>query len=292
MSEKQKTHLKVLPTGKPHISFSELSNWISCSWSHKLRQIDKLDLYVPSPIPMFGTSVHAANEAFLRTRVMDIDIAVNMIKKSWAEMRNELPKRFPDRTEELLKAFSESDQAKYETEAMKILTEVPLFMDQNFPDWEYVDAEHQLYEDIPGFPYAFKGFIDGIITCRPTRGKKRLTWLIDWKTSSFGWRREKKQDPMPKHQLILYKDFWSRKTSTPIKDIRCGFVILKRSAKPGNHCELFPVSVGETTIQKSTKHVRNMLVSLERNVALKNRMSCQWCDFFDTQHCDSVFRRI
>ena len=33
----------MFPTGKPHVSFSEIKAWKECSWRHKLIYIDKID---------------------------------------------------------------------------------------------------------------------------------------------------------------------------------------------------------------------------------------------------------
>ena len=79
----------------------------------------------------------------------------------------------------------------------------------------------------------FKGFIDGIIKVPKKRGTGHVYWIIDWKTSgAWGWRRDKKQDLGMTAQLILYKHFWAKKHNIDLKDIRCGFILLKRGGKP------------------------------------------------------------
>ena len=42
----------------PHISFSELKNWATCAYYHKLVTIDKLKGFVGSEHPAFGTAIH------------------------------------------------------------------------------------------------------------------------------------------------------------------------------------------------------------------------------------------
>ena len=54
------------------------------------------------------------------------------------------------------------------------------FMNNNYPDWEFVSAEEQLYEKIEENIF-FKGFIDGIVKYR--KGKKDKYVIIDWKTA-------------------------------------------------------------------------------------------------------------
>jgi hypothetical protein len=112
-------------------------------------------------------------------------------------------------------------------------------------------------------------------------------WIIDFKTSNFGWKLEKKQDESIRSQLVYYKNFWSKKANIPFQDIRCGFLILKRTGKAGNKCDFFSVSVGDKTSSRSLKVLNNMISSVKKGVAIKNRDSCKYCDFNNTDHCKS-----
>lgn len=262
---------ELLPTGKPHISFSELRDWSDCSYRHKLKYVKKIGLSVPGPALDFGTAVHASCEDYLKTREMKPSIALGLIRDAW-ERNKEVP------------GFEPGTVQGYLDQAQSILADVPKWLEETFPGWEFVDAEHYLYEQVEGHPHAFKGFIDGIIRCKGPRGKL-LTWLLDWKTTSWGWSSEKKSDPLVRTQLILYKNYWSGKTSTDPKDVRCGFVLLKRSAKPGAHCELVTASVGEVTTGRTLTVINDMLASVKRGMAIKNRNSCAYCEYRDTPHC-------
>jgi len=262
---------ELLPTGKPHVSFSEMRDWQDCSYRHKLKHVLKIDLGKPGPLMDFGTAVHASCENFLKTREMKPEIAADMIRKVWEKNKD-------------IKGFEASTIPAFIKESDDILAEVPAWLEENFPGWEFIDAEHQLYESIDGKPHAFKGFIDGIIKCKGPRGKE-LVWLLDWKTTGWGWKSEKKSDPIVCAQLVLYKNFWSTKTKTDPKDVRCGFVLLKRSAKPGKHCELISTSVGDVTTSRSLKVINNMLTSVKKGIAIKNRASCTFCDYYNTPHC-------
>lgn len=262
---------ELLSTGKPHVSFSEVRDWSECSFRHKLKHVLKIDLSRPGPFLDFGKGVHSSCEHYLKTRVMDVGIAVSAIKEAW--QKNVGVKGFePEKLDGFIK------------EAVGVLEEVPVWFDETFPNWQFVDAEHMLYESIEGHEQAFKGYIDGIIVCDGAKGT-RVFWLIDWKTCSWGWGVDKKTDPLVRAQLVLYKNFWSTKTGTDPKNVRCGFVLLKRTAKTGTRCELVTASVGEITTGKSLKVVSNMLTSVKRGMAIKNRSNCQWCDYRDTEHC-------
>ena len=265
---------EVLPTGKQHVSFSEVKLWKECSYHHNLVHIKKLSLFKPSPALDFGTAVHASCEHYLLTREMKPEIAFDSMEKAWAT--NSTPEN-PN--------FTQASLAKSKLEATTILSELPKFLDETFPEWETISAEHQLYEPINSHPHAFKGFIDGVIKAKGKRGET-IYWVIDWKTAARGWYRDKRSDPMVAAQLALYKNYWCQKNpEIPFKNVRAAFVILKKAAKPGEHCELFSISLGEVPINRSLKVVSNMLTAVKKGIALKNRDSCMWCEFKNTEHC-------
>jgi hypothetical protein len=165
---------------------------------------------------------------------------------------------------------------------------VPDFLEREFPGWQYMGAEFELYEPISGSPLSFKGFIDGVITCKGKRGED-LIWILDWKTAGpGGWHPEKRKDPLVQMQLALYKSFLSEKLSLDKKNVRCAFLLLKRGAKPGKTCESLHVSVGPVTEARALKVVSDMVRTVEKRMFLKNRLSCKFCQFQDTQHCTAV----
>jgi hypothetical protein len=265
--------LEKLPTGKFNISFSEMNTWSACSYRHKLQFVDKIDLFKPGVHMDFGTSVHAAHEHFIKTRTIDNTIFFKKLRDLWAEHAKILPE-----------VYTVESFMQFAIEGKAILADLPAFYDTTFPGWQPVDAEHFLFEHIEGHPHAFKGFIDAIIQAPGSRGKM-LTWILDAKTTSWGWSGDKKSDPKVCAQLVLYKNFWSVKTKTDPKDVRCGFVLLKRSGKPGKHCELVTTSVGEVTTHRTLKVINNMVSSIKKGIAMKNRNACRFCEYFNTPHC-------
>lgn len=264
----------MLPTGKEHISFSEIKTWSECSFRHYLAYVKKVDMFVPNVHVSFGTAVHNTIENFLKTKQMDSNIA-----------RDYLEKYLEDNSEN--EKFKKYDVSKEMEKINSILEDVPKFLDENFENWEYVNAEEALMESLERLVEShkeikFKGYIDCVIAV-PGKKDKKMYWLIDWKTASRPWDRYKIEDA--KLQLVLYKKFWSEKHGIDMKDIRCGFVTLIKSAKSGSHCRLIPVSVGDTSAGKSLTVIDNFLSSVKDGMKIKNRSACRWCDFKDTEHC-------
>ena len=273
---------KIFPTGKPHVSFSEIKMWKECPYRHKLFQIDKIDLNEPSPFLDFGTAVHEGCEFIVEKKIP------NRLKLE-KDIREDWDKYGFDNPEWIAKQPGWYKYAPVEdwiSWANNMWNEVPDFLDETFENWETVKAEEELYEDIENSEMKFKGFIDAVIKVPKKKGDGNIYWILDWKTAqSYGWRREKKQDILMTAQLILYKYFWSRKHGIPLKDIRCGFILLKRGAKQGKVCELVPVSVGPKAIEKATKILRSMLKSVERGFSLKNKNACTYCPYSGTEYC-------
>jgi hypothetical protein len=249
--------------------------------------------------------MHSMQEAFLRTRVVDRNIAHGEIDVLWDRCGFSPPEPECDDPLDVFLArvgltlpearekfdFGAKSRKRAHDDVEPIADDVPAFMDAEFPGWQFVSAESKLYEPIGETGVAFKGFIDGVIIAAGKRGEP-LTWIIDWKTSAWGWNREKRADPLVIAQLVLYKKFWLQHATAiagneapRLRDVRCGFVLLKRSAKPGQHCELVPVSVGDVSIERAMKMISNMIASVKRGIKIKNRSSCTYCEFKNTSHC-------
>ena len=70
-----------------------------------------------------------------------------------------------------------------------------------------------------------------------------------------------------------------------MKKIQCAFVLLKKVKTVGKSCQLIKVSSGPKTLEKSNKLVRSMIKTVEKGMFLKNRNSCMFCEFKNTEHC-------
>tara|TARA_A100000164_G_scaffold374884_1_gene408791 strand:+ start:502 stop:1245 length:744 start_codon:yes stop_codon:yes gene_type:complete len=244
--------------------------------------VEKIDVFKPSPYLDFGTAVHEGCETLLESNTINREKLLKDITDAWKKHG------FDD--EEWVSR--QPGWYKYKPVnvwcdwANNMWNDVPDFLDETFPGWETVKAEEELYEPIQGTDVNFKGFIDAIIKVPKKKGDGFVYWILDWKTAqSYGWRREKKQDILMTAQLILYKHFWSIKHNIDLKDIRCGFILLKRGGKPGKVCELVKVSVGPKSLERAIKIMSSMIKMVKKQFNLKNRNSCNYCPYKDTPHC-------
>jgi len=277
------------PTNKGHVSYSEVRNWKECPFRHKLLYIDKIDTFEDSPYLDYGTIVHNACEHFLKTRELIIDETVRDLRAAWEEKGFDSPEFIQKQT-----ARADSQGWKYRHNkiddwcdwATNCLNDLPEFMEKEFPGWETVAAEYPLMEQVyRDDTMKFKGFIDAIIKVKDKRGNLKC-FVIDWKTAGArGWNRDKQSSFLTLAQIALYKNYWSRKLNVDPKDIHCGFVLLKRGAKPGKTCQFLKMSVGPKTSAKADKLVSNMISTVRRQFFPKNREACKFCDFKNTTYC-------
>ena len=70
-----------------------------------------------------------------------------------------------------------------------------------------------------------------------------------------------------------------------MKDIQCGFVLLKKVKTVGKSCQLMKVSAGPKNLDKAQKMVRSMIKTVEKQFFLKNKQSCMFCEFKNTVYC-------
>jgi len=272
------------PTNKPHISFSEIKNWKECAYRHKLLYVDKIDMFKDSPYLHFGTAVHAGCETLIESKTVNEEQILKEMKTAWAKADFENPEWYSKQPG----WYKHQPVEVWESWAKNSWGDVLEFLNKEFEGWSCVKAEEQLYENIPGIdkPLYFKGFIDAVLKVPKKRGKGHVYWILDWKTAGLrGWSRDKKQDLGMTAQLILYKYFWAKKHNIDLKDVRCGFVLLKRGGKPGKICSLVPVSVGDKTLAKGVKLMKSMISGVRKEFFVKNKYSCQYCSFANTEYC-------
>ena len=268
---------------RSHLSYSEIVCWMDCHQKHKLKYIDSISLDAPSIHTDFGHVIHTCLQEFIKSRTMP----------SLEFVEQEFTKKM-EASNGLLNYYDYGGDAKEFLDSIRpILEEVPRFLEENFKDWEYVAAEQQLFEsmvdDTGNEQTKFKGYIDGIIkypkSSRLKTGKSdEYEYLIlDWKCTGWGWSADKQRDPKKQMQLVLYKHFWSKKMNIDLSNIRCGFVLLTRKGK--KRCSLIPVSVGPKTTQNALNTINVMLGSLKKGMFPKNRNSCRFCEYSNTEHC-------
>lgn len=275
---KQAETKTLLANGKPHVSYSEMSTWMQCSYRHKLKHIDGIDLDSYGIETILGTAFHECVQARVNGHEPDQQKLRDIIQRDIDKVKDEDKK----------KDFSVEECMQ---RALVMSVEGIAFLDIQFPGWKLIQAEENLYEkmvlgEVNHEDASFKGFIDLIIEA-PNKKGKMIVWIIDWKTAARPWDKRKIMDPKVTSQLSLYKNFWAAKHNRNHDEIRCGYIIALKKGKPGKICSFIPISVGPTSSRRVLTVLNNFVGSMKRKIAIKNKSesNCKYCEYKQTKWC-------
>lgn len=269
---------------KEHISFSELSDWTKCAHYHKKVWLEKEKAFLGNEHTCFGTAIHHVCETIVmdeyearkngETYIFDLEASYKLFLEKFEESMSEIEDF--QRDEKLV-----SDMKK---QAPKILPEILPALKATFgSDYKVKAVELQLYEPIAnsfGITYNYKGFVDLILEAR------NKLHVLDWKTCSWGWKREKKSEKMVTYQLTYYKKFASQYFDIPERDIKVYFALLKRTANK-NNVEIFEVPCGERKVKNALQLLEQAVYNITNGNHPKNKLSCEKgfygrCPLYDT----------
>lgn len=220
----------------------------------------------------FGTAIHHVCEVIVMDEykarkeegiyVFDLEECHKLFLEKFEESLKEIPDFTPDsKLVEDMKG-----------QALVILPHILPSLKKQFGfDYEVIAVEMKLYEPIAterGIEKKYKGFIDLIIAANDK------LHILDWKTCSWGWKREKKSDKMMSYQLTYYKNFASKALDVDPTDIKVYFALLKRTAKKDN-AEIFEIPCGSKKIKNALKLLDQAVYNIESGNHPKNKIACK-----------------
>jgi len=280
------------------VSFSQYSMWSSCPQQYKLAYIDGLSESTSNIHSVFGTAMHETLQHYLDK--------VLKISKTQADKMIDLKEFLKERMRETYIKESNNGELQVCTKAemVEFLEDGNVLLDwfqksKNFNRFfslkhdELVAIEQPINTKISE-NVNFMGFIDLVI--RDTfNGRYRI---IDFKTSTRGWSKYQKADPVKNAQILLYKKFYAEllKISEDIIDVE--FIILKRKVEVVEDIPTYRMSRhvpanGKPSINKAWKGFKEFVDSVfdeagnYRDVEYPKKPSklCDWCEFLG-KHCD------
>jgi len=253
-----------------HISFSELKTWDECPFKRKLTYQDKIKLFTSNEYTIFGTSMHETCEKSMLGKIKEEDCS-DYFETNFKDAIEKV------KTEIVLNETLVKDMV---TQGKDIFKDLFAAIKEYLGEYEVIACEEQLMESIDDCQdYNFKGFIDLIL--KTSDGKYHI---IDHKSCGWGWDMKKKTHPMTTYQLTLYKKFYSKKLNIPLDLIETHFCLLKRTAKK-NRVELFRVTSGDKKMENANLLLTKAVSAIKSNKHIKNRLSCEKCEFHKTKHC-------
>ena len=96
----------------PHISYSELKDWVTCAFYHKLTRVDKLKGFKGNAFTAFGTAIHAVCEKKLlkediQREIRSLkDIINNDVKTEVRQLKDFITDNIPEQPEEEEEEFN------------------------------------------------------------------------------------------------------------------------------------------------------------------------------------------
>lgn len=281
------------------VSFSQYSMWSSCPQQYKLHYIDGLSQSTSNIHSVFGSAMHETLQEYLDKCLR--------ISKSQADKMMDLKEMLKNKMKDFYLKELEQYQKHISTkeEMIEFLEDGNLILDyfqkpKNFnnffslKDDELVAIEQPINTKILE-NVNFLGFIDFIVRNKKN-GKYRV---IDFKTSTKGWSKYQKADPIKNAQILLYKKFYAEMLNISQDMIEVEFIILKRKVSENTDYNIPRISRhvpanGKPSINKAwTGFLSFVNEVFDENGNYKTDIEyykkpskmCTYCEFLGT-HCD------
>lgn len=275
-------------SGQDHryISWSQYKIWEKCQHSHWLQYHDGHKLFEPNKFTDFGSAVHETAEDYFGLILEGQEPDFNPEKRFSEHLLKIVGENYELYPEKWKFQGSEIEEMVYAGKnCSKELIEF-ILSDEEFQGWKVHAVEYDL--DIPisdNIPeWKFKGYIDLVLE------KDGKYYLIDYKTCSWGWGRDKTTDPLVMGQIQAYKHFWM-KTHPEIKstrDVKIAYVLVKRTAKDGKRIQVLKSSAGPKKLAEIQKNIEKMAKTFQKGVHEKTgrlNNQCLDCAFYNSEKC-------
>ena len=208
------------------VSYSQYSLWNSCPYQWKLQYVDKIKTSEPSIHTIFGSAMHEAIQTYLgcmynfTIKEADEQNIEDLLRR---KMKEFYEKEIVE--PEKLDLVSKEDMVEFFQQGEEILE---FFRKKrgdyfNKKNWSLLGIEERLAIPIRGDLH-FLGFLD-VVLKDEISGKIKI---IDIKTATMGWNKYQKADVVKNDQLLLYKEYYSKKHDVPVDMIDIEFLIFKR----------------------------------------------------------------
>jgi hypothetical protein len=251
---------------KHKISWSQYRLWKNCPHKHWLIYREDEPRDPPSKFTDYGTCIHNTAEDWFREiqsgLVPDFDIPHRFLMHFMnIAMPNQLNKVYSP-----LQAFKKDELAEWVRAGKESCIELIQFIENKYlkNGWEVFSPEHDLLTPLDEEhhkDYYFNGFVDLILR----KGDKFK--ILDYKSCSWGWGKDKTSDPNVIGQVQAYAHFFFKQHPELVKDIEnieTSYILVKRTVSTGFRIEELGVQVTDSVIEEILNNFRNMIDHLEK----------------------------
>lgn len=208
------------------VSYSQYSLWNQCPYQWKLQYVDKIKTSEPSIHTIFGSAMHEVIQLYLGC--MYNFTAKEADQQDLEDLLRRKMKEFYDKEiveTEKLHLVKREDMVEFYEQGLEIIDWFRKKRGQYFSkrSWTLLGIEERLAIPIRGDLH-FLGFLD-VVMKDEISGKIKI---IDIKTATMGWNKYQKANAVKSDQLLLYKEYYSKKHNVPVNMIDVEFLIFKR----------------------------------------------------------------
>ena len=284
---------------KKIVSFSQFTNWFTCSHKWYRDYILHEKEFEDSLNMSFGTAIHETIQNYLKVLFHDSEENAKKI-----DNKTFFVDAFKKEVEKKKIPHTPAEFAEFVADGENVLKEFldPVNLAMYFPrdKWELLAIEDELNVDIKN-NVMLTGKLDIVLREKAT-GNIRI---IDFKTSTNGWTNYQKEDFTKTSQLVLYKALYSKKNNVPLPKIYVEFIILKRklyekSRYVQSRLQIFKPNAYQSdvlqVIQEFGKFVETCFTPEGQHktdisypkIPGKNKKNCKYCPYLKNGKCDGV----
>lgn len=292
MSEEVKKKKKI-------VSFSQFTNWFTCSHKWYRDYILKEKSFEDNLIMSFGTAIHETIQNFLKVLFHESEaaaVAIDNMAFFTAAFKKEIEKKSIPHTPAEFAGFVEDGKNILE-EFLEPSNRMRHFARDK---WELLAIEDDLNVEIRN-NVMLNGKLDIVLKEKAT-GNIRI---VDFKTSTNGWNNYQKEDFTKTSQLVLYKALYSKRNNIPLNKIQVEFIILKRKLYEDSNYEQSRLQIFKPesfqsnvlqVIQEFGKFVDTCFTAEGQHktdivypkIPGKNKKNCKYCPYLKNKKCDGV----
>jgi len=285
------------PVDVKRVSYSQFSTYSTCRHQYQLKYIEKLGTSSGNIHTVFGSSLHSVLQSYLTKMFEVTKVAANKLDLEGMLME-EMKINFSKEKEAQSDSFTISKE-----EMMEFYSDGCLIIDwfrKNISKF-YSKKYHKLIGiELPLNVEIRKGlhFIGYIDVILKDEFENKIV-IVDLKTSTKGWSKWQKEDPIKKSQLLLYKKFYSEIHNVPIENIDVEYHILKRKLYESTEYTIPRISKfippnGKISVNKAYTMFQSFIDDVfdengnYKNVQFSKTVGkhCEWCEFLTAGICD------
>lgn len=287
-------HITEIKEGSKSISFSQLSQYVTCPYRWYRAYIKKEAPFVPSIHLIFGTAVHETIQEWL-DKLYNVSVKDSELMDLNGTLLSKLKEQYKLSRDQYGQDFStKAELAEFYQDGIAILDWLRKNRKSYFPTkgtW-LVGCEIPIKVYLTETFY-YQGYIDCLLYDEINNEWK----IIDFKTATVSWGAETKSDFVKISQVLLYKHFLAEQFGIDIDTISTEYMVLKRKINENAEYpaarrrvqEVVPAS-GKVNIKKAISLVESFRQGALTETgeyqdreyeACPSEKNCKWCIFQD-----------